>query len=356
MGFRITYRQVVARLEESALPYGILTLQQGASIVISQRGGRILGPFLTPDSESILWINDVFTSPDAFKKFLDSNHWNLGGERVWMAPELQYAVPDRNNFWGSYTLSPQVDPGHYILEQVKSGQWRLSQDMNLDVYTSTTSRKELHLERLISIAEDPLRKLSNYVDLVDGITFFGYEQRMTLSETRHDDLLSQTWSLVQLNPGGMLLISALPTVEYTCYYEPVDDNIHSIHNNYVRLKITGDRRYKLGYKAVHILGRLAYFNHLNNDRAYLIVRNFFNNPSAPYPDEPYHLPGHQGDSVHIYNDDGGLGGFGELECQGQAIGGETGKSVITDQMVLWFYIGAPDKVKELVKHLIGVEL
>jgi hypothetical protein len=253
-------------------------------------------------------------------------------------------------------LSPQVDPGNYGLKQVKPGQWSLSQDMNLNVNFSTTKRKGLHLERLIYRAEDPLRKLSNYVDLADGITFFGYEQRMTLSETRHDDLLSQTWSLVQLNPGGMLLISTLPNVEYTCYYEPVDDDIHSIHNYYVRLKITGDRRYKLGYKAVHILGRLAYFNHLNNDRAYLIVRNFFNNPSAPYPDEPYHLPGHQGDSIHIYNDDGGLGGFGELECQGQAIGGETGKSITTDQMVLWFYVGAPNKVKKIVNHLIGVEL
>jgi hypothetical protein len=58
----------------------------------------------------------------------------------------------------------------------------------------------------------------------------------------------------------------------------------------------------------------------------------------------------------VYNDDGQGGGFGEMECNGQTIGGATGRSSSTDQMVLWLYVGAAEKVNKLVPHLIGVEL
>ncbi|NJN98830.1 MAG: hypothetical protein HC875_34425 [Anaerolineales bacterium] len=86
------------------------------------------------------------------------------------------------------------------------------------------------------------------------------------------------------------------------------------------------------------------------------MRNFFNNPAAPYVEERAPWPGQRGHSVHIYNDDGGLGGFGELECNGQTIGGDTGRSSSADQFVLWLYVGAADKVKNLIPHLLGIEI
>ena len=102
--------------------------------------------------------------------------------------------------------------------------------------------------------------------------------------------------------------------------------------------------------------RLAYFNHLDDGLAYLIVRDFFNNPSAAYIEEPAHLPGCRGHSVHVYNDDGKLGGFGEVECNGQTIGGVTGRSASTDQLALWLYVGTANKVREIALHLLGIEL
>lgn len=356
MSNMITYRQVIARLEENDLPYGVLTLQNDVSIIISQRGGRIFGPFLSPESESIFWINSVFAKPDSFKEFLNSGAWNLGGDRIWIGPEIQYGVRDRTDYWGTIYWPEQVDPGRYLLDQPKPDQWRLSQDMTLEAHNLASGQKELCLERLIQRAEDPLRNLSDYQDLIDGVLFAGYEQVVSHSEGKLDDIMSEAWSLVQLNPGGLLLILASPCVEFTDYYEPIDESLQTIHSNHVRLKITGDRRYKVGYKAAHVFGRLAYFNHFDDGRAYLIVRNFFNNPSVPYIEEPAHLPGCRGHSVHVYNDDGNFGGFGELECNAQTIGGVTGRSASTDQLLLWFYVGAADKVKEIALHLLGVEL
>lgn len=356
MNNEITFQQVVGRLEENQIPYGLIDLQEGVTIVISQRGGRIFGPFLTVDSGSIFWTNSAFAEAGAFKAFLRSGSWNLGGDRIWIAPEIQYHVPDRNDFWGSVFWPEQVDPGNYALEQSEPGEWRLAQEMTLQAYNLASGQKELHLERHIRKVDDPLRNLSDYQVLTDGVLFAGYEQVVTLSECRRDDIVSEAWSLTQLNPGGNLVIPCSPRVEYTDYYEPVDGDLQAFHSTHVRLKITGNRQYKVGYKAAHVFGRLAYHNHIDDGRAYLLVRNFFNNPSAPYTEEPDHTPGCRGHSIHVYNDDGNAGGFGELECNAQTIGGDTGRSSSTDQLVLWLYVGNTGQIKEIGLHLLGIEL
>jgi hypothetical protein len=302
MNSKITYHQILARLEENNLSYGELTLQNDVSIIISRRGGRIFGPFLSRESESIFWTNEAFAQTGRFKEFLSSGSWNIGGDRIWIAPEIQYHVPDRSDFWGSVFWPEQVDPGRYLLDQPEPGQWCLTQDMTLQAYNLASGQKELYLERLIRQVDDPLRNVGDYPDLVNGVLFAGYEQVVTLSEPRRDDIVSEAWSLTQLNPGGMLVIPASPRVEYTDYYEPVDGSLQTIHPDHVRLQITGDRQYKVGYKSAHVFGRLAYYNHLDDSRAYLIVRNFFNNPSMPYAEEPDHSPGCRGHSIHVYND------------------------------------------------------
>jgi hypothetical protein len=356
MNNNITYHQVIACLEETDQPYAVLSLQNDVRLIILQHGARILGPFITIESSSIFWLNRALAQPESFRAFLSSGDWNLGGERVWIAPEIQYLVRDRTDFWGSVQVPAQMDPGRYVLDKSQPNQCRLSQSLTLAAFNLATGQKELHVDRLVKPVEDPLRHLSNYQNLVDGVTFAGYEQIVTLSESKHDDIASEVWNLIQLNPGGQLLIPASPQPEFSDYFEPLDSDYQVIHSNHVRLEITGDRRYKVGYKAAHVLGRLAYFNHLDQDRAYLCVRNFFNNPGASYVEEPADWPGRRGHSIHVYNDGGALGGFGELECNGQTIGGATGRSVTTDQFILWLYVGAADKVKRLVPHLVGLDI
>ena len=350
----VSYNQVVARLDENSLSYGTVTLQNDMKIVISQRGGRIFGPFLPGRGESALWINSAFARSPSFKGFLSSGNWNLGGERVFIAPEIQYCVVDRGDFWGTYRTPKQVDPGRYHLVESTPNEWQLSQDLTLQVCNVATGEKDLHLKRVVRTAADPLGSLSAYEKLMDGVLFAGYEQVVTLTERKLDDIMSEIWDLAQLRAGGELLIPASPRVEVTNYHEPVGENHIRVHSNHVRLQITGDRMYKVGFKAPHVTGRAGYFNHFSDGRAYLIIRNFFNNPSAPYVEEPYHSVGERGLSTNVYNDDGALGDFGELECNGQTIGGETGRSTSTDQMVLWLYVGPDDKLQEIALHLLGV--
>ena len=118
MSLPITDNQVVARLKENNLACQTLALQNDSFILISQRGGRIFGPFLSPGSPSLLWINPAFAEPQAFQAFLNAGEWNLGGERVWIAPEVQYTFQDRNDPWGSYHLPDQMDPGQHLLDHL----------------------------------------------------------------------------------------------------------------------------------------------------------------------------------------------------------------------------------------------
>jgi hypothetical protein len=355
MNNHITYTMVINRLEKNDLLYKVVQLDHDIRIIISQHGGRIFGPFLSEDSESVFWINKAFKNAEAFKNFLDAGEWNLGGERIWIAPEIQYSVKDRTDFFGSYTIPAQVDPGQYILTQPHQQQALLCLNMNLEMYNLASGQKELLLKRLIRKVDDPLRNLSNYQQLIEDVIFGGFEQNITLSETISDNVMSEVWDLIQLNPGGEILLPVSPCVEYTDYYELIDESFQTRNPHDVRLKITGNRRYKVGYKAAHLFGRVGYFNIVNETQAYLIVRNFFNNPSAPYAEEPFHTTGCRGHSFHVFNDDGGFGGFGELECNGQTIGASTGKSSSTDQFVLWFYEGSSEKVKTIAFHLLGIE-
>ncbi len=352
----LTLSAMTARLDAAGLPYGVMDLQNRIKLLLVERGGRVFGPFLDDDSAGLYWVNPVWQDPAALAQFLARNEWNVGGERVWVAPEVQYLVTDRTDFWGSLHFPPQMDPGTWALTKAKPDEWQLRQALTLAAHNLATGSKDLVMERLLRPVADPLTNSQQYTALLDGVHYAGYEQVVTLTEGQHDAIMSQAWILIQLNPGGQLFVPCATDLEITDYNEPVDAAHCTRHSHWTSFQITGQRRYKVGLRAVQTFGRLAYFNQLDAEHAYLLVRNYFNNPSSPYVEEPAHLPGVRGDSIHIYNDGGMFGGFGELETQGQTIGGSTGLSSTSGQQVLWLYVGAPAKLAAIARQLLGVEL
>jgi len=351
----ITRQQLIERLEENRINYHILPLQDGISVIVTEYGGRIFGPYFGDNSPSIYWTNKAFKDRTMFKEFLKSGDWNLGGERIWIAPEIQYYVPDPGDFFGSYSLSRQVDPGNYTLNASKE-KCVLGMEMELNTYNIASGCKALRIDRTIQIAENPLRFSNSYIELMKDVKYCGYEQIIFLSEPVHDDIVSESWDIVQLNPGGQLYIPMSPLAEVTEYYEPTDSNVRKRDDHFLRLQITGNRRYKIGVKAAGVYERMGYVNQLDEGNYYLLVRNFFNNPSSVYAEEPHEQPGVKGHSVHVFNDKGNLGGFGEMECNGQTIGGETGREKSLDQNLLWLFTGPYSQVKKIALMLLGIRI
>mgnify|MGYP001273062932 FL=1 len=339
-------------------PYAVLPLPNAAALLITRRGGRVLGLFPTPDSPNLFWTSRAFDSPASFHAFIsrsDGWHWNLGGDRMWIAPEITYNVRDRRDFGGTWDIPRAVDPGSYTLTETDRSVW-LTTDLHLPGYHhgATMGTAHLRLTRTIQSTQPPLAHLDSTV------VAFGYDQLAVLD--RLDDQrqpLSEVWNLVQLNAGGTLIIPVIGDVHASDYVKPVPAFARQVVNGALHLPLNGQQQFKLGYKALCMTGRIGYLHDLPDGRSYLLVRHFFNDPSNLYAEEPPDEPGSTGHSVHVYNDGGAVDQgrpFCEMECSGHTLGfNDTFAKRAADHHTfsLWTYVGARDAVYEIARQLLG---
>jgi hypothetical protein len=344
----LTYEQVAETLQKNQQTYDEIPIGDDMRVILTERGGRVLGPFRV-DAPGLLWMNPALGDVEAFRAFDAAGEWNMGGERVWVAPEVQFIIHDRTDFWGTHRLPKAIDPGVYTY----SGN-QLSAEIALDAYNTASGQMNLKIDRRIWNVDNPLAALPAYGDLMRDVAYGGYAQSVTLQHSGGDPMWAEAWNLVQLNPGGQLIIPCNGGVAYSPYFGNVPDDATTPQGNHLRINITGQHQYKIGYKATHMTGRMGYFNTLPDGRAYLLVRHFDNNPSNFYAEEPPGTPGVRGHSVHVYNDDGGMGGFGEMEASGTAINANEDKDVARDIFVLWAFVGPADALKRIGEILLGV--
>jgi hypothetical protein len=354
-----TFDQLTHSLEACGLPYGVLALENEVRLVLTERGGRLMGPFL-PDGTSVAWINPMLADAGSFGRFLESSDWNMGGDRIWIAPEVQYLATDRDRFNETCVIPEQMDPGSWTLARADPGadRWVLRQRATLEAYSLARGRKTLDVVRQVSPAPNPLRNLRGAGSLLAGVRYAGWEQTVTLAETVSDDIVSETWNVLQVRPGSTILIPCSPRIEISeigGYRHPVPEAARAVRGNHLQIEVTGDRQWKIGLRSAHVTGRLGCLVRPGSGEPCLLVRNFGNNPSALYAEESFDQPGNNGNSVHVYHDDGELGSFGELECNGQAIGGPTGRSASTDTFTTWVYLGPTAAIGEIAAHLLGIE-
>jgi hypothetical protein len=345
------YQQALKAAHE---PHAALPLDNGGAALITQRGGRVLGIFPTEDAPNLLWTNHAaFASGAALKAFAAAGEWNLGGERLWIAPEIQYNVRDRADFWGTLHVPAAMDPAAYALE-ADAGQVTLRAEMALPAHNLATGTQQISVERVYQPVPNPLAAATSR-----RVIYGGYQQRVTLRVTE-PHIAAEAWSLMQLPAGGQLVIPCMPQVEAADYFGDVPGAARAVRGGdtpHLRLALTGRQQFKVGYRAWCMTGRMGYWRTLPDGRAALLVRAFFSNPSNPYAEEPPNETGVNGFSVHVYNDGGEFGGdqsFGEMECSGTTL--IHGRTAATDTFLLWGYVGPPDEVRALGRLLLGVAL
>jgi hypothetical protein len=356
MSRALTIRQVIGGLQACGEKFSLVELGGDARLVVTRYGGRIMGPFFGDKEECPLWLTPAFAEERDLATLLGQRSWNIGGDRIWVAPELQYNVHDRTRFHPTYDLQQAVDPGSYKLEQSSPAACVLAQEMRVLAFDHQDRSKRLHVARRIRRVDDPLRTLAGYEAISSLLQFAGYEHEVTLSDLQPDNLCSQAWNITQVPPGGVAIVPTVPGLEYSDHLEPADAEHFRVFGNHVRAWFKSDCMFKVELKAAHHFGRSGYFRVLAPGRAVLMVKLSFNNPSEPYVMEAPHSPGVRGYNFDIYHDDGGLGGFGEMECHGRPVGGEAERTSSTDQFVNWFYVGREAAVKKAALHLLGVEI
>jgi len=349
---KISLKDMEERCAENGLKYAVMQAGTDARILVLERGGRVFGPFFG-DKPGILWASRAWQDGYAFRGLLAARDWNVGGDRVWIAPEVQFHIQDRTDPENTMVIPAAVDPGTYRMESLPDA-CVLTQDMVLQAYNLADGMAELRLQKCIRLATNPLCTLSNCKELMDGVDYSGYSQELMLRRLKNRFVSAEAWNITQIEPPGEILIPVTQKAEYVDYYEPVDAQHMQRSDQAIWLQASGERRYKVGFKAAQVRGDLLYYGETEGT-AYLYIKRFFNNPSAPYAEEPASLFGSSGFSTHVYNDDGKIGGFAELECNLQPVSASGGWDSSTDTVLNWFFVGPCQKLNRILLALTGVD-
>ncbi|MBK8027214.1 MAG: hypothetical protein IPK19_38945 [Chloroflexi bacterium] len=335
----------------------LLPLHTGAAALITRRGGRILGLYPDPDAPNLLWTSKAFESAAAFREFTtraDGWAWNLGGDRVWIAPEITYNVRDRRDFGGTWNIPAAMDPGDYQLTAGQGGnEVVLRGAFTLTGYHhgEALGEAQVALTKTVYACPNPIAGAS----LMHGVHYFGYAQDVALERTNPhaaDSLFAEAWNLVQLNAGGTLILPVIGAVRASDYVGQAPEAARTAHGGVILLPLDGRRQFKVAYKALCMTGRIGYWQPLPGGEVALLVRDFFNDVANLYAEEPPDQPGITGHSVHVYNDGGGADNgrpFCEMECSGRTLGlhHDVRRTASADTFRLWAYVGAEDAIRQV---------
>ncbi len=331
-----------------------VALPDGTKVLMLPYGGRVLGVFAPSSDENFYWTNSALDAEDSAKAFFASKDWqNTGGDRTWLAPEVDVFLP---NFpkTDKYWQPRELDPGNYEVQPAPLGV-KLVNRLTLELSRSK-KRVALEIAKSVGPAPNPLR-YERDLDLA-GIEYAGYTQFTSLALTGDSvdtDARVGLWNLVQMPHGGDMLIPTYFRSEPTiCFGEIVPADLE-VSDRLIRYHMRAKGEHKITIRAVATTGRVGYV-YKSGERWALIVRNFVVNPSGEYVDPPWKEPDHLGYSTQACNVNSALGAFSELEYHIPAIGGGTGRTRCDDAAQVWAFRGTREQIKNVAAHLLTPEL
>ncbi len=342
---------VMLRLQENAIPYGTIRVGARHEAILLGRGGHLLGPFDQRDGSSAFWLNPAWGDGGAFAEFLAGGNWNVGGLRMWIAPEIRFGVKDRKRYWETLTVQASMEPDAAEVDRNDRGDLSLNYQAKLKYYNPDAPAKSLRLERRVRAVPNPLASLTD--GSTDDLEYFGFAHDCRIAQDTRDGNPAEVWNLVQVWGGGRALIPLLGDLAYADYYEPLPASHLALGDRFAVLKLDGTRRFKIGVAAHCHIGRIGHIREVGGETE-LVVCSYHNDPSARYAEQPAGEPDRRGLSMHFYNDGGMFGGFGELEANGRTIGVDGMPDELEDSFSVWCYRGDKLAVAAAAHLLLGI--
>ncbi len=330
----------------------------GTRLLILPYGGRILGVFAPGSDENFLWTNSALNNAESARNYYASDDWqNSGGDRTWLAPEVDFFFPKFPNIdIAGYWQPRSLDPGNYELTKTAGG-IKLTNRFKVNAFRSR-KRVELEIAKSVAAAPNPLRYDANI--RVGVVEYAGHTLSTSLAilgPTPNDAPLVGLWSLTQMPHRGELLIPTYSKAEPRIYFGLVDTppGELTVSDRLVRFKMRAPAEHKIGIRAAVTTGRIGYLYPTGNKHA-LIVRNFFVNPSGEYADVPWTEPEDRGYSTQACSVNSRWGEFSEMEYHVPAIGGNTGLQQVEDRSQLWAFRGSREDIEKIARALLSSEI
>ncbi len=348
-------QELITTLKAVGKPTEVYQTDDGTRLLILPYGGRILGVFAPASEENFLWTNSALESRESAAAFYASDDWqNSGGDRTWLAPEVDFFFPAFPNVdIAGYWQPRGLDPGNY--EVVKAGHGvKLINQLKLDGFRSK-KRATLEIAKSVASAPNPLRH--DKTIQTGAVEYAGHTlvtSLKILDSSPNDAPLVGLWSLTQMPHRGELFVPTYFKSDPKIYFglvDPPEDEL-VVSDRLVRFKMRAPGEHKIGVRALATTGRIGYRYPTGKQEA-LIVRNFSVNPSGEYADVPWTDPEDKGYSTQACSVNSRWGMFSELEYHAPAIGGATGQGQMEDRSQLWAFRGAPQDIEKIARRLLS---
>lgn len=323
----------------------------GSNVLVLPYGGRVLGLFAPGSEQNFLWTHTALNSVDTAKAFYASSDWhNSGGDRTWLAPEVDFFLPEYPNL-SVYMQQRTLDPGRYELLD-SNGTIALK-----NALTAKLSRSgaivDLEITKSIAPTQNPL--IATNSRYFQDLEYAGYALHTRLEIKGPDAAVGPVglWSLLQLPHGGELLVptTSRSTVQ-TCFGD-INQSDVMVEENLVRYKMHSIGEQKIAMTASTVGNRMGYISFSEGDVAALIVREFRIYPMGAYIDVPWSKPDSPGTAIQACNVNSNLGAFSEMEYHTPAIGGHTGLSSCDDLSQVWAFRGPRQSVMAAARELVS---
>ena len=326
-------------------------------VISPEMGGRIMGVSTEGiEGRNLFWVNTDIAK-DGFLQ-ADVPFVNSGGHRTWIAPEDAFYLDD-NDEW----FVPKVmDPGEYKV--VESTEKTVVLSNKFSIKNKQQDEYNLELRREISLIEDPPISSS---ELPEGTKFAGYKKIHSLKNLSQNVIGEDIpfvglWSLIQINSPGTIIVPMNPPKNGKKGYRGYEPNFESLlperislSDNILSVKIDGKRREKVGISPESAKGCIAYLWKKDEEEGVLFVKKFYIDPDGIYLDGPWGVKRENGDAIQMYNDDGNMGGFSEIECHGPAKILQP-EEVESHTLEIYIFTGSLDNLKTVGSKIMGVDL
>jgi len=344
--------RLIETLDAVGKPTETWESSDGTRVLVLPYGGRVLGVFAAGDETNFFWTHPALGDVAAAREFYRSEEWhNSGGERTWLAPEVDFFFPDFPDLT-RYWQQRELDPGNY---EVSAGNAELCWT-NRATLTMSRSKRKVNAEITKSLAPalNPLRHDRNEGDA--QVKYAGYALHTSLQligSGQHPPI--GLWQLAQMPHGGEMLIPTFFRSQPKVYFGAIgrDDLVVGAHLIRYRMRAAGG--HKIGAYATAVTGRVGYL-YGAGDEVSLVVRNFTVDPSGDYVDVPWNETENFGFAFQACNVNTALGVFSELEYHVPAIGSSPESRSSEDESQLWAFRGPRPAIKSVARRLLSEEV
>ena len=330
----------------------LFTTPDGSRLLLLPYGARVLGLFPAEGEESVYWVNPMLTTSATARELFARDGWhNTGGDRTWIAPELDTFF--RDAAFTQYWQPRPLDMSDYAVQQTGGG-IQMSREMTLHLVRSN-SDTSLRLTKWFGPAANPLRYERDMAAAVNSLRYAGYTQRVALESLDKAEKPAGIgiWNLLQLPPGGDMLVPLYTwAVPQKCFGD-VPANRVTVEDHLLRVKVDFPGSHKIAVKAAAICGRTGYV-YGASDQWTLVVRNFFVNLSGEYIDIQKHDPTDFGYAFQMCRvDEVEFGSFCEMEYHAPGLGSLPNPARSEDISQVWAFRGPREAVDAVARKLLG---